>query len=61
MTARLIRMRATAAGLDPAGGPWVVICNEHSSVVNVETRAAARTISHEDFCEGHADTEPVSA
>jgi len=28
-------------GLDPDGGNWYVLCEEHGSVCNFETRAAA--------------------
>jgi hypothetical protein len=46
---------AEALGCDPEGGKWVVICEAHGTLVNVDTRAVAMAIRADDFCEeeGH--------
>jgi hypothetical protein len=49
----------TAAELevDPDGGKWVVLCEDHSTLLNVDTRAAAMSSSAVDFCDGCRDRE----
>lgn len=42
--------RALDLGLDPDGGKWVVICEHHSTVVNVDTKAAALAVRSDEFC-----------
>ena len=34
--------RADEAGMDPNGGPWVTLCEEHGCLVNHEKLAFAR-------------------
>ena len=38
-------------GLDPDGGRWVVICEDHFTLVNVDTLARARSTATEEFCD----------
>ena len=38
-------------GLDPDGGRWVVICEDHYTLVNVDTLARARNTATSEFCE----------
>lgn len=47
------RMVGTAEemGLDPEGGKWVVTCEDHGTVVNVDTRAQALATSTMEFCD----------
>ncbi len=49
--------RAAAAGLDPAGGPWVTLCEAHGSLCNHATRATARAFLSApwEWCEGCAE------
>ena len=49
--------RAAAAGLDPAGGSWVTLCETHGSLCNHETRATARAFlaAPWEWCEGCAE------
>lgn len=42
---------AEALGLDPEGGKWVVICEDHHTVVNVDRRTLARSLATYEFCE----------
>jgi hypothetical protein len=42
---------AEELGCDPDGGKWVVLCEEHSTLVNVDTRKIARAVDVRDFCE----------
>lgn len=41
---------AVAEGIDPEGGKWVAICEEHGAAVSTATKAAAKASSAEDFC-----------
>lgn len=41
---------AVAEGIDPEGGKWVAICEEHGAAVSTQTKAAAKASSGEDFC-----------
>jgi hypothetical protein len=43
--------RADDQGLDDEGGAWVVICEPHCTLINVDTRAAAETVYPLDFCD----------
>lgn len=44
---------AEQAGLDPDGGPWVTVCEDHGSVINHETLAQAKShaTDPEGWCE----------
>lgn len=42
--------RAAELGLDPEGGPWVVICEDHHTCINVDLAAQARTLHTFQFC-----------
>lgn len=44
-------------GLDDDGGKWVVCCDEHSTVVNVDTRRVALEIKSWEFCDECRDEE----
>ena len=48
-----LRTYGTAAdlGMDPDGGKWVVICDEHHTCVNVDTKAQAAKMHTSEFCE----------
>lgn len=48
---------AEPAGLDPAGGRWQTVCENHSHIISHETLATARSwLSHSDeWCEGCQD------
>lgn len=43
---------AYQAGIDPAGGPWAVVCETHAAVQNVSTlkRARACAANPASFC-----------
>lgn len=43
--------RAETLGVDPEGGPWAVVCDDHGTVVNVDTAARARTTHTREFCD----------
>lgn len=43
--------RAEAQGLDPSGGPWVTVCEDHSTVLNSDTRALALAADTDSFCD----------
>lgn len=47
------RMVGTAEelGMDPEGGKWVVTCEDHGTVVNVDTRAQALATATVEFCD----------
>jgi len=42
---------ADELSLDADGGKWVVVCDEHSTLVNVGTKAVATSSSALDFCD----------
>lgn len=42
---------AEEMGLDPDGGKWAVTCDEHHTVVNVDTKAAASKTYTTEFCD----------
>ena len=42
---------ALELGCDPDGGKWVVICEEHSTLVNVDTKQIAMDTRAIDFCD----------
>ena len=50
---------ADDAHMDPDGGKYAVVCNVHSSILNVQTLAAARSAMKvpTDFCEGCREYE----
>lgn len=52
--AKTIVGRAEEMELDPTGGPWCAICDVHGSILNVATRAEARSAAREpeSFCDG---------
>ncbi len=49
--------KAQDLGFDPDGGPWVVLCLRHNTVLNVKSRDAARGFAREitSFCEDCRD------
>lgn len=49
--------RALDLGVDPDGGKWAVICEDHATIVNVDTRAIAATTATAEFCEACAEKE----
>jgi hypothetical protein len=43
---------AEQGGFDPEGGKYAVVCEQHSTIVNVGTlRLATQTLAFPDFCE----------
>jgi len=42
---------ATTLGVDPEGGKWAVICDDHHTIVNVDTAATAARVSTYQFCD----------
>lgn len=56
-----VLVEAEAQGFDPEGGPWVTLCERHSTVCNHETLALARShLPTGDWCEECRDeTEPA--
>jgi len=44
--------KAAEMGLDGTDGAWVVVCEDHNTIVNVRTRKDARTVTGVDFCDG---------
>lgn len=46
---------AEELGLDPDGGKYVVICEGHKAIVNVDTKAKALKVQPYDFCEDCAE------
>jgi hypothetical protein len=42
---------AQQMGLDPDGGKWVVTCDDHHTVVNVDTKAVALGLHTNEFCD----------
>lgn len=52
--------RAEEAGLDTLGGPWVAVCEDHGSIVNVQTARRAHEAARDprSFCEGCRDSMP---
>ena len=51
--------RADDLGVDPEGGPWAVICEDHATILNVPTGALARTTATVEFCDECRDAEPA--
>ncbi len=47
----ITRGTAEELGLDVDGGKWVVLCDEHSFLINTDTRATAEAMTPFDFCE----------
>jgi hypothetical protein len=49
---------AERAGLDPAGGPWATMCEDHGTVINHETLRLAREHSSDPigWCEDCRET-----
>ncbi|MBI4397292.1 MAG: hypothetical protein HY548_09365 [Elusimicrobia bacterium] len=44
--------KAEEAGLDPAGGPWVAVCETHKTVCNTASLPKARPfLKIPEFCE----------
>lgn len=42
---------ADILGTDPDGGRWVIICEDHDTLVNVDTKAQALGTSTVEFCD----------
>jgi hypothetical protein len=42
---------AEELGMDPDGGKWVVVCDDHHTCVNIDTKAHAMVIHTSEFCE----------
>lgn len=43
--------KAEEAGMDPDGGKWATVCEEHSTILNSDTRAGAEAAaSWPDWC-----------
>ena len=51
--------RAKDLGLDPEGGAWVTICDDHGTIANSDTRALATVSTSLDFCDFCRDTIPT--
>lgn len=49
---------AEQAWFDPDGGPFVVVCEEHHTLVNVATLKAAKVTLTSDFCDDCRDKRP---
>lgn len=49
---------AVELGADPEGGKWVIICEEHSTLVNVDTREVAMNVRGIDFCDEGGHRKP---
>lgn len=49
---RVTLYEAEKADLDPEGGPWALVCEEHGSIVNHQTQKAARAwmSAPEEWC-----------
>lgn len=43
--------KAYDLGTDPTDGAWAVICEQHSTLVGVDTRAEALSVRAHDFCD----------
>lgn len=43
---------AAELGIDPEGGKWVTVCEDHSTIANSATQALAYAARGADFCEG---------
>jgi hypothetical protein len=43
--------RAVELGVDPEGGKWVTLCDEHNTLVNTGTQLDALAVTALDFCE----------
>ena len=56
-TGRVVSIyRAEEEGLDPAGGPYATVCEDHGTICNHRTLAAARAHApHADWCEPCAE------
>lgn len=51
--------RAEGAGLDPTGGPWATVCEEHRTVCNHATRRLAEQhLRRAEWCEACRGTDP---
>lgn len=42
---------AEELGLDPEGGKWVVICDDHGTIANMDTKRLAMMTATDEFCE----------
>lgn len=53
--------RAIEAGLDPEGGPYATVCEDHGTILNHRTYALARrhlpTCGWCEACRGQEDTD----
>lgn len=51
---RVTLFRADEAGLDPAGGPWAVVCDAHGTLSSHQTRHLAESFlaAPWDWCQG---------
>lgn len=52
---------ATDLDLDPAGGRWVVICEDHYTIANVTSKKRAQATSTLEFCDGCRERKHTSA
>lgn len=55
--------RAADAGLDPDGGAWVTVCEEHHTIVNHDTRMLALSWAPrpDEWCDGCRDVVSADA
>lgn len=57
------KARVTTAedeGLDPSGGKWVAVCDEHNTLVNTRTRKQAESSHTDDFCDECRDSKKTA-
>lgn len=50
---------ATELELDPEGGKWVTVCEEHKTHTHSSTQSAAYYTHGIDFCEGCREGSPA--
>ncbi|WP_298860805.1 hypothetical protein [uncultured Microbacterium sp.] len=50
---------AVELGLDPEGGKWVTVCEEHKTHVYAPTQSAAYYTHGIDFCDGCREGSPA--